>query len=98
MSQAISTVPSIALRGAVQAPRLIDTAVAFARTIAAEWQVHRAVQAIGQLDDRTLADIGIGRSEAESAVRHGRSRASRVAIPVSADTQPLMPLSFTEWR
>jgi uncharacterized protein YjiS (DUF1127 family) len=42
-----------------------------ARHLAVERLVHNAIRELDQLDDRTLADIGITRGEIESAVRNG---------------------------
>jgi uncharacterized protein YjiS (DUF1127 family) len=42
-----------------------------ARYWAAERLRRKAVRALDQLDDRTLADIGVRRCEIEFAVRHG---------------------------
>jgi uncharacterized protein YjiS (DUF1127 family) len=46
-----------------------------ARRMAAKARYDSAVRALRALDDRTLADIGIGRSEIEFSVRSGRSTA-----------------------
>ena len=46
-----------------------------ARNLADEWLLRRAIHELHQLDDRTLADIGITRREIEYAVRHGRPHA-----------------------
>ena len=40
--------------------------------IRTEWRAHRALRAVESLSDAALHDIGIQRSEAEHAVRHGR--------------------------
>ena len=42
-----------------------------ARHLAVERLVHNAIRELDQLDDRTLADIGITRGEIETAVRNG---------------------------
>ena len=46
-----------------------------ARNLADEWLLRSAIHELHQLDDRTLADIGITRREIEYAVRHGRPHA-----------------------
>jgi uncharacterized protein YjiS (DUF1127 family) len=43
-----------------------------ARNVAAERQLRRAIRELQQFDDRTLRDIGLGRSEIEFVVRFGR--------------------------
>ena len=40
-----------------------------------EWLMRCVIRELHQLDDRTLADIGITRCEIEYAVRHGRPHA-----------------------
>lgn len=45
---------------------------ALARAVARAWSEARALRAMQSLDDAMLADIGVGRSEIEDAVRHGR--------------------------
>ena len=43
--------------------------------LADEWLMRCAIHELHQLDDRTLADIGITRCGIEYAVRHGRPHA-----------------------
>jgi len=43
-----------------------------ARNLADEWLLRSAIRELHELDDRTLADIGITRCGIEYAVRHGR--------------------------
>ena len=43
-----------------------------ARDLTDEWLLRCVVRELHQLDDRTLADIGITRCGIEFAVRHGR--------------------------
>jgi uncharacterized protein YjiS (DUF1127 family) len=45
-----------------------------ARNHANEWMVRRAIDALSALDDRTLHDIGLHRSEVESQVRRQIAR------------------------
>ena len=40
--------------------------------IGTEWRAYKALRAVESLSDAALHDIGIQRSEAEHAVRHGR--------------------------
>ena len=58
--------------------------VRLARNLADERLVRNAIRELHQLDDRTLADIGITRCGIESAVRNGRPL--RAAISVRAAT------------
>jgi uncharacterized protein YjiS (DUF1127 family) len=51
---------------------LVLRAARTARSWAAEHLRRRAIRALQQLDDRTLADIGVARSEIESVIRGGR--------------------------
>jgi mono/diheme cytochrome c family protein len=46
-----------------------------ARNLADEWLLRSAIRELHQVDDRTLADIGITRCGIEYAVRHGRPHA-----------------------
>ena len=50
-------------------------ATRLARNLAHERLLHSAIRELHQLDDRTLADIGITRCGIEYAVRHGRLHA-----------------------
>ena len=47
-----------------------------ARQLAAEHRLRRDIRMLGQLQDRDLSDMGLGRSEIEHVVRGGRSRAT----------------------
>lgn len=99
MSQMISTVPSVSTRRPAAAPSLVAGAANLVRTIVAEWQVRRALVAMEGLDDAGLADIGIGRGQAESAVRFGRSGTRQVPADRAAfAARSLPPQSFAEWR
>ena len=42
------------------------------RHVSEEWIVKRAIAELQGLDDHTLRDIGLTRSEIESCVRHGQ--------------------------
>ena len=98
MSQAISSVPAIVRRAATTPGGVVPALVAALRWVRREWRVHRDLMRIEGLDDRALADLGIGRGEVEDAVRYGRRTvASRSADRVPAE-RPLMPESWTEWR
>ena len=46
-----------------------------ARNLADEWLLRCVIRELHQLDDRTLADIGITRCGIEYAVRYGRPHA-----------------------
>ena len=48
-----------------------------ARNLADEWLLRSAIRELHELDDRTLADIGITRCGIEYAVRHGRPHAQQ---------------------
>jgi len=47
-----------------------------AAAIRREWAARRAMDALAELDDRLLQDIGISRDSIASAVRHGRAKQS----------------------
>jgi uncharacterized protein YjiS (DUF1127 family) len=51
---------------------LVQESARLARHLTAEGRGRAAVRALQQLDDRTLADIGVARSEIEVAVRSGQ--------------------------
>ena len=54
-------------------PRLIaHAAVRSIRNAAADLRLRRTMRRLEQLDDHTLKDIGVSRSEIASAVRGGR--------------------------
>ena len=57
---------------------MLRTLIAVIRIPTEEWVVKRTVDALHDLDDRTLKDIGITRSEVESPVR--RRRRNHLAI------------------
>jgi uncharacterized protein YjiS (DUF1127 family) len=50
---------------------LAHRAAWLAHNLAAEWRLRRNVDALQKLDDRALADMGLGRSEIERVVRNG---------------------------
>ncbi|RXT57181.1 hypothetical protein B6S44_01705 [Bosea sp. Tri-44] len=54
--------------------RLIEALSGRLRSIRDRVQTRRAANALPSLDDRTLGDIGISRSEIEFAVRHADPR------------------------
>ena len=51
---------------------MLRTLIAVIRMPTEEWMVKRTVDALHDLDDRTLNDIGITRSEVESPARWRR--------------------------
>ena len=51
---------------------MLRTLIAVIRIPTEEWMVKRTVDALQDLDDRTLKDIGITRSEVESPARWRR--------------------------
>ena len=48
---------------------MLKTLIAAIRIPTEEWMVKRTVDALHELDDRTLKDIGIARSEVEAPAR-----------------------------
>jgi uncharacterized protein YjiS (DUF1127 family) len=59
---------------------LARNAMKLARQLAAESRLRRDIRNLQQLHDRDLTDMGLGRGEIESVVRHGRNpRAARFA-------------------
>ena len=55
--------------------------VGVARGLTDELRRQREIRTLLQLDDRVLADMGVGRSEIEYAVRSGRRAAQQVSRP-----------------
>ena len=51
---------------------MLRTLIAFIRIPTGEWMAKRTVDALHDLDDRTLKDIGITASEVESPARWRR--------------------------
>ena len=100
MYQAISGIPSI--RGGTHAPSALRGAlaavVAAFRRVVRERRLRDDIGRVEALDGRMLADIGIGRGEAESAVRHGRTRFSASAVRPLPPERPLGSARWTEWR
>jgi uncharacterized protein YjiS (DUF1127 family) len=52
--------------------RFVRSIAVWLRAVAVEWDRRAAMKALQQLDDRALRDIGISRSQIETAV-HGRN-------------------------
>ncbi|WP_375458079.1 DUF1127 domain-containing protein [uncultured Enterovirga sp.] len=102
MSQAMITmIPSVRSARPASGPftRMASSAASFLSGLRREWQLRQDRRVLQDLDDRALADIGIGRSQVETAIRHGRSDvAGTAARPGRRDPGPLMPASWTEWR
>ena len=100
MSQAVLRPATGIFGGGGTIARAVVRVAAF---LAAEWRYGRDLKSLATLDDRSLRDIGLGRSEMESAVRHGRRRVGR-AVDREGSRVPLpspylgLPPSFTEWR
>lgn len=68
---------------------LVHEAAKLPRRLAAEWERQRAIRALQQFDDRTLADIGLGRGDIEGVVRLGRRRhANGTSAPRRAPSRP----------
>ena len=66
-----------------------------------EIEIRREQRRLAALDDGMLHDLGLGRSEVDDAVRHGRERVSRGAggIRKKADLATGLPAAaWTEWR
>ena len=74
-----------------------NAAQALARVIrerSEEWMVKRTVQSLRALDDRTLMDIGLSRSEIEfDALRWGRGKATLRTDLVHVELPSGQPLS-----
>jgi uncharacterized protein YjiS (DUF1127 family) len=66
---------------------MLKTLIAVIRIGTEEWMVKRTVDALHDLDDRTLKDIGITRSEVESAARWRR----RNLVPIGTVHTELLP-------
>jgi uncharacterized protein YjiS (DUF1127 family) len=61
---------------------LVHEAARLAHSLAAEWRLRRNVDALQKLDDRALADMGLGRSEIERVVRSGQQfRVNQPSLP-----------------
>ena len=52
--------------------RIARAVAALVSALAAEYRARQASKALYELNDHMLADIGLSRSEIETAVRHGR--------------------------
>ena len=66
-----------------------------------EIEIRREQRRLAALDDGMLHDLGLGRSEVDDAVRHGRERVSRGAGGTRKKANlatGLLPVAWTEWR
>ena len=92
-----TVVPGVLARSTSAHP-LRDFLARAREAFSAELSAHRAIAALGTLDARTLADIGVHPGEIESAVRHGRRAAPMEATRRATTTGATLPSSLTEWR
>ncbi len=112
MSPSVSIVPEIR-RGAAVPAREASLGAALTtlfRSGLRAWRMRRDLRLVSSLDDRALADIGIGRGQAESAVLFGRAelfgradRFGRAELAEDRSWRPALdsqagPVGGTEWR